>query len=55
MDQLVVGVADLPTLPEAGDEVVLLGKQGSAQICAAELAGKAGTIPWEIFTAIKAR
>ncbi len=55
MDQLVVNVSRLATLPGPGDEVVLLGTQGPETITAAELAAKAGTIPWEIFTAIKAR
>ncbi|HVR96553.1 MAG TPA: alanine racemase [Thermoanaerobaculia bacterium] len=33
---------------ELGDEVVLLGRQGSEEISAIELAEIAGTIPWEI-------
>jgi len=33
---------------ELGDEVVLLGRQGSEEITALELAIHAGTIPWEI-------
>ena len=33
---------------EVGDEVVLLGRQGGETITAVELAGHAGTIPWEI-------
>jgi alanine racemase len=55
MDQIVVNVSHLEPLPVPGDEVVLLGAQGAEEITAAELATKAGTIPWEIFTAIKAR
>ncbi|HTU59059.1 MAG TPA: alanine racemase C-terminal domain-containing protein, partial [Polyangiales bacterium] len=38
-----------------GDEVVLLGKSGSAQITAEELAAWAGTIPHEILTNINTR
>jgi alanine racemase len=38
-----------------GDEAVLIGRQGDEQILASELADKAGTIPWEIFTGIKNR
>lgn len=33
---------------ELGDEVVLLGRQGSEEVTALELATHAGTIPWEI-------
>jgi alanine racemase len=44
-------------LPEvqAGEEVVLMGRQGAEEILAAELASKAGTIPWDIFTGIGPR
>lgn len=54
MDQIMI---DLSTAPDAteGDEVILIGQQGSEAITAAELAEKAGTIPWEIFTGITAR
>jgi alanine racemase len=54
MDQMMI---DLSALPEvgAGEEVILLGRQGSEEILAAELAGRAGTIPWEIFTSLAAR
>ncbi len=55
MDQIVVGVGHLPIPPRVGGEVVLLGRQGAEEVTAAELALKAGTIPWEIFTSIKAR
>ena len=54
MDQIMV---DLTALPEvaAGEEVVLIGRQGAEEITASELAAKAGTIPWEIFTGIGTR
>ena len=54
MDQILV---DASGVPEAavGDEVVLIGSQGGGEITAAELAEKAGTIPWEIFTTISSR
>jgi alanine racemase len=41
-------------LPEVGlgDEVVLIGKQGNEEIFAAEVAERAGTIAWEVFTGI---
>ncbi len=38
-----------------GDEVVLVGEQGGARVSVEELAEWAGTIPYEILTAINAR
>ena len=38
-----------------GDEVVLIGEQGEARVTVEELAEWAGTIPYEILTAINAR
>lgn len=40
---------------EVGDEVVLLGSQGSEKITAQEVAGLLGTIPYEIVCAVSAR
>jgi len=54
MDQILVDASGAPQAA-VGDEVVLIGSQGSAEITAAELAAKAGTIPWEIFTSISSR
>jgi len=54
MDQIMVDVSALPAV-EIGDEVVLLGRQGNEEILAAELAQKAGTIAWEIFTSVSYR
>ena len=42
-------------LEAAGEEVVLLGRQGAESITAEDHAAWAGTIPWEIFTSIAAR
>ena len=53
MDQLMVDVGDLPV--EAGDEVVLLGTQGSEQITAGEWARRLDTIPYEIVCQIGPR
>ncbi len=53
MDQIMVDVSKVPAA--IGDEAVLIGVQGKEQISAAELAEKAGTIPWEILTRITAR
>jgi alanine racemase len=38
-----------------GDEVVLMGRDGTEEISCSELAEKAGTIPWEIVTRIEPR
>jgi alanine racemase len=54
MDQILVDVTHVPDAA-AGDEVVLLGRQGDEEITATELAKKSGTIPWEIFTSISPR
>jgi alanine racemase len=53
MDQLMLDVGDVPVV--AGDEVVLLGRQGDAAIDAAEWAQRIGTIPYEIVTGIGPR
>jgi alanine racemase len=54
MDQCVIDVTDIPEVA-AGDEVVILGSQGSETITAFDHAKAVGTIPWEIFTRIGAR
>lgn len=40
---------------KAGDEVVVIGRQGDKEITAFEVADKGGTIPWEVFTGIGSR
>jgi alanine racemase len=40
---------------QVGDEAVLIGQQGAAEISCAELAERAGTITWEIVTRIGSR
>lgn len=55
MDQIVVDVSHLSENVACGDEAVLLGRQGEQEISAAELAEKASTISWEIFTGIGSR
>jgi alanine racemase len=49
MDQFLVDLTDLPGVA-LGDEAVLLGRQGSEEIPAWELADRAGTIIDEIVT-----
>jgi alanine racemase len=53
MDQLMVDCGDDHI--EAGDEVVLIGRQGEEDVGAPELAGLAGTIPYEIVCGISER
>lgn len=54
MDVSVVRLASTDDV-SVGDEVVLIGKQGDAEITVDELAHRAGTIPYEILTQIGAR
>ena len=54
MDQTVLDVTEIPGVAP-GDEVVLLGAQGSETITAFDHADAAGTIPWEVFTRIGPR
>ena len=53
MDQLMVDVGD--SAVAAGDEVVLLGRQGDQQIRAEDWADRLGTIGYEVVCAISAR
>ena len=53
MDQLLVDCAD--DAVGVGDEVTLLGRQGDEEVTAAELAERAGTIPYEIVCRIGVR
>lgn len=54
MDQIVVDVTEIPDV-KVGDEVVILGRQGEAEISAEELAAWAHTINYEITTRISPR
>ena len=54
MDQIVADMSALPDV-QPGEEAVLIGAQGDGEILAAELAEKAGTIAYEIFTGIGPR
>jgi alanine racemase len=54
MDMCMVDVTAAPSV-KMGDEVVLLGAQGSERLGADELASWAGTIAWEIFCGISKR
>ena len=54
MDQVLVDVSAID-VAKRGDEAVLIGRQGEEEITTAEIAAKAGTIPWEILTGITSR
>lgn len=54
MDLTMVDVTDIRNVKQ-GDEVVLLGRQGNAEISAEEIAAWASTISYEILTSISAR
>ena len=54
MDQMIVDVSALPEV-RAGEEVVLIGRQGEEAITATQLAGWCGTVPWEVLTNITYR
>jgi alanine racemase len=54
MDLMVIDVSGLDDV-QVGDDVVLMGRDGSEEISCSELGEKAGTITWEIVTRIGAR
>lgn len=54
MDQAVLDVTEIPAV-QPGDEVVILGSQGSQTISVFDHADVTGTIPWEVFTRIGPR
>ncbi|MFW5986012.1 MAG: alanine racemase [Halanaerobiales bacterium] len=54
MDQFMVDVTDIPGTA-VGDEVVLIGHQGEAEITATELANHIGTINYEVLCGISKR
>jgi alanine racemase len=54
MDLVTIDVSDIAEAG-IGDEVVLLGRQGSDEITAEELAKKLDTISYEVFCSIGAR
>jgi alanine racemase len=54
MDLMVIDVSGFDDV-QAGDDVVLMGRDGAQEISCAELSERAGTISWEIITRIGAR
>jgi alanine racemase len=51
MDQIMVDVTGVGDVL-CGEEAVLIGRQGGQEITAAEVAGWAGTIPWDVLCGI---
>jgi alanine racemase len=54
MDLMMVDITDHQVV-NVGDEAILLGRQGEAEIHATEIAEMLGTIPYEVFCAISSR
>ena len=54
MDQTLVDVSRVAAA-QSGDEAVLFGRQGRAEITVSELAAWCGTVPWEVLTNITSR
>jgi len=54
MDQCMIDVTHIPGV-RVGDEVVLIGRQGSATLTAEQVARRLGTIHYEVVSEILAR
>jgi alanine racemase len=55
MDQTIVDITDVPAPVQAGDPVVLVGRQGSAQISVSEFSSWGDTIAWETLCSVTKR
>ncbi len=55
MDQIIVDVTDVPEPIAPGDEAVLVGRQGAAEISIGEFSAWADTIPWETLCSVTKR
>jgi alanine racemase len=53
MDMLMADVAGMQVSP--GDEVVIIGSQGTDRIDVREMAAAIGTIPWEVVCRVGTR
>jgi alanine racemase len=54
MDMMMLDTTDVAGVRE-GDDVVLIGSQGSERITAEDIAAKTGTIPYEVLCGISSR
>jgi len=54
MDQTIVDVTDISGV-QCGDEAVLVGRQGDAEIPVAEFSAWADSIPWETLCSVTKR
>jgi alanine racemase len=54
MDLMMIDVSKIEGV-QAGDEAVLMGRDGNEEVSCAELAERAGTITWELTTRIGSR
>jgi alanine racemase len=54
MDMCMIDVTDVPNVRE-GDDVVLIGSQGSERITAEDIAAMTGTIAYEVLCGISNR
>jgi alanine racemase len=54
MDQTIIDVTDVPGVI-CGDEAVLVGRQGEAEISVTEFSRWADTIPWETLCSVSKR
>lgn len=55
MDQTVVDITDVPGDVQCGDPVVLVGRQGGAEIAITEFSDWSETIPWETLCSVTKR
>jgi len=55
MDQTIVDLTDVPEPVQVGDPVVLVGRQGAAEISVAEFSGWGDTIVWETLCSVTKR
>lgn len=55
MDYIIVDVTDCDHVPAPGEAVVLIGRQGSVAVTLGDLAGWAGTIPYDVLCGFRGR
>jgi len=55
MDQTIVDITDVPGAVQPGDPVVLVGRQGAAEISVSEFSAWADTIAWETLCSVTKR